>query len=201
MLDTYKKRDASETTYSLLKSQEGFDTTRVHSTESILAKFALGFITSILRSEIQIACKDLGLDTNEMLHKSENIHIFLASGNEYVFSGSVKSDQEKLLSRFGITEEHLEALTAEINYRLDTVYKNRYRAVPDIKNQTPKHFPSKSKELTSKEFCDDKPKRGEGTITQPVYVEGKKRGRKKGSKDSYPRKRRTKAEMRATSSM
>ena len=69
----YKSRDTSETQYSILKSQEGGDTTRVHKTEGIFSKFAITFIASIVRFEIEEVCKQLDLDTNETIQNLDRI--------------------------------------------------------------------------------------------------------------------------------
>ncbi|NBK25690.1 MAG: transposase, partial [Spirochaetia bacterium] len=62
----YHLRDASETQYAILKSQLGYDVTRVHSTPSIQNKFCACFIAAIIRSEIMQTCKTIGYATNQM---------------------------------------------------------------------------------------------------------------------------------------
>ena len=203
-LSIYRFRDSSETRYSILKSQEGLDTTRVHSTASIYAKFAVGFIESIIRHEIEAACRSLNLDTNVMIHKMDRIHIFLAPGHEYIFSRSIRKDQEQLLKQFDITQKHFEALASETNLRMDSGYKNRYRALPGKHEQhtadrnkgkdEPLEVPSGGSKKTyanPDDIC----------VTQQHRPENKRKkpGRKKGTKDSYQRKRRTKAEMECAS--
>ena len=54
---TYELRDASEKQFSILKSQLGASVTRVHSDKSIEAKFFTLFVSAIIRSEIEVACK------------------------------------------------------------------------------------------------------------------------------------------------
>ena len=187
----YRLRDFSETAYSLMKSQEGFHTTRVHNSTRILNKFAIAFMSSIIRTEIELACKNLSLDTNLMIRRLEHVHLFLAPGNEYMFSRSIRDDLAGLLSAFGITDQHLEALASEVNFRMDTSYNNRYRAIPQIGGYTAdtNNIPSKRKEQAaeSEKITPEK-------TDQPSEVK-KHVGRKKGTKDSYPRKRRTKAEI------
>ena len=200
-LSTYRFRDSSETRYSILKSQEGLDTTRVHSTESIYAKFAIGFVESIIRYEIEAACRSLNLDTNAMIHKMDRIHIFLAPGHEYMFSRSVRKDQEQLLKCFGITPKHFEVLASEVNYRMDSGYKNRYRALPG--KDDPKGIDKKKEGRLNNPSChsEEISKTPEDANTDYSYPENerKKPGRKKGTKDSYKRKRRTKAEIESAS--
>ena len=193
VLSVYRLRDASETAYSLLKSQEGFHTTRVHATPGILNKFAVGFITSIIRTEIEISCQSLQLDTNEMIHRLDHIHVFLAPGNEYMFSKSLRQDQEKLFQRYGINGQNLEALAGEINLRMDGTYRNRYRDIPGAEKTC--HLIQSTepdKDSRKADNIEQEPAKESSVSPQP---ERKRPGRKKGSKDSYQRKRRTKAEI------
>ena len=46
----YRLRDASEVQYGILKSQEGFDSTRARFTSSIYAKFLICFAASCVRA-------------------------------------------------------------------------------------------------------------------------------------------------------
>ena len=68
----YKMRDTSETQFCILKSQEGGHTSRVHKTEGIYSKFAILFIASIIRYEIEKSCKQLDLDTNAFIQNEIN---------------------------------------------------------------------------------------------------------------------------------
>ena len=191
VLMIYRLRDFSETAYSLIKSQEGFHTTRVHTSARILNKFAIAFMSSIIRTEIELACKNLNLDTNLMIRRLEHVHLFLAPGNEYMFSRSIRDDLAGLLSNFGITDQHFEALASEVNFRMDTSYSNRYRAIPQIGGGTAASSASSSKS----EKQPAKAERNTSEKTDQPSVEKKRTGRRKGTKDSYPRKRRTKAEI------
>ncbi len=202
--ETYHLRDASETTYSVLKSQQGLDTTRVHSTVSIQNKFAIGFITSIIRTEIEILCQNLHLDTNVVIQRLDHVHVFLSPGDKYMFSKSIRKDLLTLLSSVGMTSEHFDALACEINTRLDSNYRNRYRGIPVLANSN-----SAKKQRSLDENHGDKSKTTSNQ-TQPNSTDKvenqspeesdakpmkKPAGRPKGSKDSHKRKRRTKAEI------
>jgi len=199
--NTYHLRDASETTYSLLKSQQGLHTTRVHSTTRILNKFAIGFITSIIRTEIEIACKALNLDTNVVIQRLEHVHVFLAPGNTYMFSKSIRKDLNSILTHFGMTSQHFDALASEINVRLDSQYHNCYRGIPVISTHS-NTIGKVTNETQDDHKCDEQDSVLE-TNSEKVAEEAAstsdnsrpKRGRKKGSKDSHKRKRRTKAEI------
>ena len=197
----YHLRDASETAYSLLKSQQGFHTTRVHSTPAIQNKFAAGFITSIIRTEIEIACHALHMDTNVAIQRLDHVHVFLAPGNTYMFSKLIRNDLSQLLSGFGMTSKHFDILANEINIRLDSQYRNRYREIPKVSGQD-----SICEENAKTPGCINEDKdtiagsKANGlesveTHADEVAKPKKRPGRKKGTKDSYKRKRRTKAEI------
>lgn len=71
--ELYVSRSTSETQYSLIKTQLGFGTVRVQYTAGVRARFAVGFIASILRYEIEKASKGLGRNTNQMIQELEKI--------------------------------------------------------------------------------------------------------------------------------
>ena len=206
--ETYRLRDASETAYSLLKSQQGFHTTRVHSTPSILNKFAVGFITSIIRTEIEITCQLNQLDTNLVIQRLDHVHVFLAPGYTYMFSNSIRRDLQKVLSAYSMTKERFDALASEINFRLDSQYRNRYRAMPQVPNSKQSKKTEKPKPVideSNDSSCshteqNEVENSGVDTSTQTNDTNAKSKqkkrpGRKIGSKDSYKRTRRTKAEI------
>ena len=70
----YVSRNICETQYSILKSQLGFDTGRVHNTESFLAKYLAAFITSIFRYFIEHAALNLKCNTNKIIKDVNLIH-------------------------------------------------------------------------------------------------------------------------------
>ena len=79
----YRMRDVLEKQYSILKSQLRFDTTRVHTDTAIEARLATAFIASILRTEIEIVCKELELNTNEMIRKLDRAYLRYMPGDRY----------------------------------------------------------------------------------------------------------------------
>ena len=81
--ELYKMRDTSETLYSILKSQEGGHTTRIHKTEGIQSKFALLFISSIIRFELEYACRKMGLATNPAIQELNEIILLYTAEGKY----------------------------------------------------------------------------------------------------------------------
>ena len=79
----YHLRDASETQYSILKSQLGYDVTRAHSTEAVKNSFAACFIASIIRFEIMDSCQRLGEKTNKMIRELESLSLDLSLNGDY----------------------------------------------------------------------------------------------------------------------
>ena len=199
-INTYHLRDASEKQYCILKSQEGYDTTRVHSTPGIQSKMAIAFIAGIIRSEIQIACKELELDTNEMIRKMDRIRLLLLSGEQYAYAKSHTVNQMKLLNHFGITEQHLEFFADEVNQRMHSAISSQTHtlpaelAKPREKRKRGRQKGSKNKKTLQKE-AELARRIANGEVIEEI--EKRKPGRPKGRKDSAPRKRRTKAELQS----
>ena len=84
---------------------------------------------------------------------------------------------------------------------MDSGYKNRYRALPG--KDDPKGIDKKKEGRLNNPSChsEEISKTPEDANTDYSYPENerKKPGRKKGTKDSYKRKRRTKAEIESAS--
>lgn len=69
--ELYVSRSSSETQYRQIKTQLGYGSVRVQYTPGVRARFAAGFIASILRYEIEQASKGLGRNTNQMIQELE----------------------------------------------------------------------------------------------------------------------------------
>ena len=79
----YGLRDISEKQYSILKSQLNGDTTRSHTDQGIKSRLAVCFIASIIRTEIELACKALDLDTNVMIRKLDRAYFAYMPNGTY----------------------------------------------------------------------------------------------------------------------
>ena len=186
-------RDNSETQFSILKSQEGFDVTRVHTTPGIKSKFAVGFLTSILRHGISSACKRADLDTNYMIRKINRIKFMLTANGIYTPIRKYLGDQIRLLEAVNIQPDDFILFAQEYNKRLlNPIHSQKHRIpehVPVIKKGRGRQKGSKNKTTIAKEAEIERAK-SEGTYHEPIK---RSVGRPVGSKDSKPRKRRNDA--------
>lgn len=71
--ELYVFRSTSETQYRIIKTQLGYGTLRIQYTAGVRARFAVGFVASILRYEIEKASKSLNRNTNQMIQELEKI--------------------------------------------------------------------------------------------------------------------------------
>jgi len=190
----YGLRDTSETQYMYTKSQLGFDVTRTHTTESIENKFLVCFVSSIIRSHLQNACKSVGLDTNQMFMEIDRLSLILSSGDVYIAVHDESRRQKTLLAALGISTSFLDKIAEEVNTRKGPIC-SQYRKMPQQEtNETPKRGRPK-KDATSKE--DDKVKRPVGRPKGSTKKkseseepkEKRKPGRPKGSKNKISPKR------------
>ena len=106
--ELYVSRSSSETQYRLVKTQLGYGTVRVHYTAGVRARFAVGFIASILRFEIEQAAKKVDRNANQMIQELEKIeaqklnevYTYSHTENERqkAFFCSMKADLEDLIN-------------------------------------------------------------------------------------------------------
>ena len=185
----YGMRDTSETQYAILKSQEGQSSARVHKTEGIYSKFAVAFIASVIRHEIECACKGLRLDTNPTIQGLRQVALLYSANETYEAVRNLSTDQKALFDVFGVEQDDMERFAREYNKR-DSSIKNPDRRLPDkklplIQPNTRKRGRHPMKEKASVMFDSAQ---SEFNDVSPAKSKG---GRPKGSKDSKPRKPRS----------
>lgn len=95
--ELYTSRSSSETQYRLIKTQLGYGTIRVQYTAGVRARFAVGFIASILRYEIEKVAKRLGQNANQMIQELEKVEVQKLNG-VYTYT---HTENERLKSFFG----------------------------------------------------------------------------------------------------
>jgi hypothetical protein len=185
----YHLRDASETQYSMLKTQLGYDVTRVHSTPSIQNKFSACFIAAIIRSEIMNACKTLGYATNQMIREVDRIELILLPNGTYTAIHDESARAKELLSLYDIIPSDFDSIATEVNNRLVSSMNSQVRVKPSHEKQESRR---KGRPAKAKDNAATEPKRGAGRPkgsvknVEPVQQEGKeqrKPGRPKGSKN------------------
>ena len=182
----YGLRSYSESVYSILKSQEGNDTTRVHSEKGLKSKIAISFITTIIRTEILIKCRGLGLDTNVMLKKLDRIKLLLMGNGTYNFVKNLTRQQTDLFEAYGINNDSFYEYARQVNKRLE---KKGYKGMVTHKVAT------KATASSIKNSHVRGGNRRQSTVVVKEHVEvsapKNKGGRPKGSKDTKPRKGRS----------
>ena len=127
----YHLRDASETQYMIMKSQLGYDVTRVHSTESIHSKFAICFVAGIIRCEIINACKEINQDTNKMIMEIDRLEFFLLQNNIYTAIHDETKRQKDLLEKFDIKPPDFDSIVQDLNQRLTSKISSQVHKKPE----------------------------------------------------------------------
>lgn len=205
----YHLRDVSEKQYMTMKPQLGYNVTRVHTDEGIEGKFALCFISSVIRPEICRACKILGQDTNQMIREIGRVALVLMTDGLYASINNPTARQRGLLDAFRIQPQHFKDFADDVNRRRLNPINSQVHQLPGKGHAT-----KKKRGRPPKKKLDDgltlpaakrKPGRPKGsknrktlekealakTVPQP---EKRKPGRPKGSKNkpkvTVPKRRR-----------
>ena len=194
--EIYDYRDISEKQFSALKSQLGADVTRVHDDQRIEAKLAICFIAAVIRTEIELACRKLELDTNKSLREADRTVLTLMPNDEYCAVHDYSKRMALLYAEFGLSDEHLDFFAQEVNGRRNPVH-SQTRTMPPFLTPAPKRKPgrpAKKKALKDTEMPKRKPGRPKGSknkktlerealqATMPAPAK-RKPGRPKGSKN------------------
>lgn len=164
----YHLRDASEKQYMVMKSQLGFDVTRVHSDASLMAKFAVCFAAAIIRSEIMISCHKQELDTNRMLRETSRISLVLMPDGSYSAINNLSIRQKQLLGDFNIPTDNMEPFASDVNRRMVNPINSQIHLIPDTSTAGNKRRPGRPPKQKNKE---------------DAQVHKRKPGRPKGSKN------------------
>ena len=187
----YKMRDTSETQFSILKSQEGGSASRVHKTEGIYSKFALSFLSSIIRFEIEVSCKKLNLDTNPTIQNLDRITLLYTAANKYEATRNLTTEQKILFNLHGLNQDDIAYLARDYNKRNSSPIKNPNRTMLD--NQLPLLISNSHKRGRKSKAKMYEEVISTGTIVghDEIVSTKSKGGRPKGRKDSQPRKPRS----------
>lgn len=187
----YGMRMASETQYRILKSQEGFDTTRVHTDAAMMSKYAVCFASSILRYTIMTACRKNGLDTNDMIQKMDRITLLLLDNQEYRFVRDMSLKARKLFEEFSMNMDSFDAIARDYNRRRTQPINSQVHTFPEAvnpeKRRRGRQPGSKNRKTIEREAAIAEAK-AKGEYVEPSK---RKKGRPFGSKDTKPRKKRS----------
>ncbi len=189
--ELYDLRIASETQYRTLKSQEGFDTTRVHTDAGMMSKYAICFAASILRHTIMSACLKNGLDTNDMIQKMDRIVLLLLDNQEYRFIRDMSLKARKLFESFSMNMDSFDEIARDYNRRKKQAVNSQVHKLPEHSKPKEKRrgrrLGSKNKSTLAREAAIAEAKAKGEYVEEPR----RKKGRPFGSKDSKPRKKRS----------
>ena len=125
-------------------------------------------MASIVRTELELKCRELKLDTNKSIRESDRSVVALMTDDQYVAIHDQSDRMRRLFAAFGLTDEHLEYFADEANARQNPMH-SQTRTMPPFAAPAPKRGPGRPRKNKSPAADADKPKRG--------------RGRPKGSKN------------------
>lgn len=170
--ELYQLRDVSEKQFSILKSQIDGGVTRVHEDPSIEARLCMGFISSILRTEIEHACEELHLDTNVMIGRADDAYLLFMPNDRYEAIHNLSNRFKKLLEKFDVLESHFDLLAEEVMARKTSPIQSEMHTLPKVEPRRKRGRPvgSKSRKTLEREAeearlgiqPEDKPKRSPG---------------------------------------
>lgn len=187
----YQLRQVSEKQYAIFKSQLGYDVLRVHNTESWTAKFAIGFIAGILRTEFETICKKLKMDTNVMLKELNHLHISLLPDKDYRMIHTENTRQISILRELGVWVSDLEDIALQENKRMNEAIHSPIHRLPEHGKMATRKGPGRPKGSKNKKPKTKKVKRGPGRpkgsknkkTMEKEAAEKRGPGRPKGSKN------------------
>ncbi|MBR2256640.1 MAG: transposase [Blautia sp.] len=113
----YQARNNSETEYSIIKTQLGYGKVRVHATKAVQSKFAIGFISTCIRYELQVAAEYVNRTTNEVIQEL-NMLSMTKVGDTYVPIQGIMGRQIEILKKLGSSEDLLLQISKDENDRL-----------------------------------------------------------------------------------
>ena len=142
----------------------------------------LALLVSILYGALQEAAREAGVD-DDAVCELEALNLRLLQEDQYVFEEENNTAGLRILEKVGILRTHLEQIAAEESRGREA---GGIRAIPDIRTGQP--YPKQRR---------GRKKRAERMESAARAQTGgaHERGRPKGKKDTYPRKRRTKREI------
>jgi len=179
--ELYELRDVSEKQFSILKSQLGCDTTRVHTDKAIESRYAISFVAAVIRTEIEIACKELGLDTNDMIRRLDRIRMMRMTGGQYEAIQDIPTDMLKLLKRFGICPAHFQKFAGEVNEQEQKPVYDQYREIPSIERPHRGRRPGSKNKKTLEREARERELAATGVVAEEKPR--RKPGRPKGSRN------------------
>lgn len=123
----YKKRQGGEKQYSIIKTQLGFYTARIHDTPALYAKFFIAFIATIFRYFIACASDKCKKDTNTVIRELNKIYMSRFN-KRFLHSSSETDFQKEIFQSLDLDISILDTVAQLENDRLDgKLPKIKYR--------------------------------------------------------------------------
>ena len=196
----YTLRNSVEEDFAIAKTQLGYSKTGTHTDSGIKTKLAIGFIASIIRSELLKAARASHLATNKIIKELNFITLHADSSDRY-FACHTENERQKLfLKECGVVPSDLDRIAEAENIRRSSPEPNPFHKFPHSEETVkrgrgrPKGTTKKSSEAGN-DNAGNNEKRTRGRPkgsknkktatgdTAQQNVEQKKRGRPKGSKN------------------
>ncbi len=192
----YQARGCSETEYMIIKSQLGYGKVRIHATKGVQSKFAIGFIASCIRYELQEAASYVNRTTNEVIQELDQLTM-TKIGESYVPVQGITGRQTEILKKLGAEPDLLNQIAKDENNRIaGRLPTPRHRKPgPKVKLKTAKQKHSPKSASSATKSVQSRVKEGPGTPESESVHAHKKRGVKPGTKrnainkDGSPRKK------------
>lgn len=129
----YDLRMNSEVMYSQMKTQQGFDVSTAHRSRSVMSKYMVVFIASILRNEILQTCKKLRYSTNTAINELNLLEMKLRAGKVYDVIHTESKRQLALMDELDISGDELDAIAKNKSDKMNGIVKKQKRLKPGPK--------------------------------------------------------------------
>ncbi len=182
-LHTFELRDCAKMQICILRSQEGCPAPAIPSAPGIHGRLAAAFLSGVIRAEIQLACKELQLDTDTAIQALDKIGMVRLDDEDYADLKTMAENQKQLFLKFSLSPEEVRQISADVGRRLKPGDWSQVRGLPEnteviIRNSRIRgRRKSSTPDFSAPASETDKPRN--------------KGGRPKGLKDSKPRKPRS----------
>ena len=118
--DMYVSRSASEKQYRIFKTDLGYGKIGVHYTPGVYSKFTAGFISSVIRYEVQEAANSLKLkkDVNQLIAEMDKLEM-LKINETYIYAHTESTRTSQLLEQLNTKTSIFDDIVREENERLE----------------------------------------------------------------------------------
>lgn len=181
--ELYRSRSASETMFRTIKTQLGYGAIRVQCTQSVKAKFLVGFVAAVIRHELEKASEGTGRSIDQMIHEADKLE--MQKMNEaYVYTHTESERLKAFIGKLGV-ENVQELIDESVKMEND---RQAGRTVTPRKRKTgmAKGTHRKQKDENG-QVIHKKPGVKQGTVRSEYNKDGsprKKPGVQKGTKRS-----------------